>query len=134
MARCAELTLAWSGLLAGLAHLALSPVLQLKGQLKEAVQECETAVRLNPNLALAHHELAFSLFTFGRLEESVDSFDQAIRLSPNDPSRWNFYLLKGFSLTCLGQYERAIESLQDASRLRSSAFWRWKMAWPLQQR
>jgi adenylate cyclase len=106
-----------------LAHLALAPILQLKGQHSAAVLECQTAVRLNPNLALAHHELAFSLFTSGRLEESVQSFDRAIRLSPNDPSRWNFYLLKGMSLTSLGRYEQAIESLQEASRLRSSAFW-----------
>jgi adenylate cyclase len=106
-----------------LAHVALGRVYQLGGEYTVAVAEGETATKLNPNLAIAHHELGFILSEIGRLEQSIPCFDKAIRLSPNDPSRWNFFLIKGISLFGLGEFEQAIANLEEASRLRPSAFW-----------
>ena len=106
-----------------LAHLALGITTQIQGQLAPAILEGQTAIRLNPNLAIAHHELGFILFDGGRLQESIACFDKAIKLSPNDPSRWNFFLMKGQALALMGQFDRAIVNLEEASRLRPTAFW-----------
>jgi adenylate cyclase len=106
-----------------LAYVALGRVNQLAGQHGVAISEGETATRLNPNLAIAHHELGFILYESGRLEESIPCFDKAIKLSPNDPSRWNFIFLKACALLLLGEFDRAIASFEESSRLRPTAFW-----------
>ena len=106
-----------------LAHVALGRVNQLAGLPRTAISEGEIATRLNPNLAIAHYELGFILYESGRLEESIQSFDKAIELSPNDPSRWNFFLLKAIALLLQGEFDPAIENFEESSRLRPSAFW-----------
>jgi TolB-like protein len=106
-----------------LAHIALGRALDLMGDLETGIAECETAVRLNPNLAVAHHELGFVLVHAGRSAEALSCFDKAIRLSPNDPSRWNFFLLKGATQSHLGEHESAIGNLKTAARLRPTSFW-----------
>lgn len=105
-----------------LAHIALGVVNTWMGEFDTAVAECQMAVHLNPNLALAHHELGFALNHASRCAEAIDSFDAAIKLSPNDPGRWNFYLLKGSMLFAIGNFEAAIECLNHSSRLRPAAF------------
>ncbi len=106
-----------------LAHTALGRIRGLLGDEEVGIAECKTAVDLNPNLAVAHHELGFALYYSGQFAEAMLCFEKAIRLSPNDPSRWNFYYMKGCSLYSLGEYEEAIVSLKDAVRLRPAAFW-----------
>ena len=106
-----------------LAYVALGRVNQLAGHNRVAISQGETATRLNPNLAIAHHELGFILYESGRFEESIPCFDKAIKLSPNDPSRWNFFLLKGIALLLLGEFDRAIASFEESSQLRPTAFW-----------
>jgi len=106
-----------------LAHLVLGRVLGQKGDFEAGIAECEMAVRLNPNLTLAHHELGFINTFAGHFASAVPCFDQAIRLSPNDPSRWNFYNLKGIALTGLEQFVEAIACFKEAARQRPTAFW-----------
>ena len=106
-----------------LAYVALGRVNQMVGHHRNAISEGETATKLNPNLAIAHHELGFMLYGSGRLEESIGCFDKAIKLSPNDPARWNFFLLKAIALLLLGEFDQAIASFEESSRLRPTAFW-----------
>ena len=105
-----------------LAHIALGVVSCWMGEFDTAIVECQTAVRLNPNLAQAHHELGFALNHAGRCVDAVNSFDDAIRLSPNDPGRWNFYLLKGSMQFAVGDFDEAIDCLNQSARLRPAAF------------
>jgi tetratricopeptide (TPR) repeat protein len=67
--------------------------------------------------------LGFVLDNYGRIEESIASIDRAIRLSPNDPSRWNFYLVKGIALGGLGECDKAYQCYQESLRLRPGALW-----------
>jgi len=105
------------------AHLALGRVYGLRMDFEAGITECEIAVRLNPNLAMAHHELGFILVMAGRYEEANSSFYQAINLSPNDPTRWNFYLMKGIALYGMEKFEDALVCMKEAARLRPTAFW-----------
>jgi TolB-like protein len=106
-----------------LAHMALGRIYDLQLDGEAGVAECQNAIDLNPNLAIAHHELGFVLYMIGRSVDAVSCFDQAIRLSPNDPSRWNFYLLRGFVKYELGEFEASIKDAKEAARMRPSAFW-----------
>jgi len=105
-----------------LAHVSLGRVNDLLGNTDVAIAECKNAVELNPNLAIAHHELGMVQSHSDELEEAACSFNEAIRLSPNDPSRWNFFLIRGRVLFQIGQYEEAILSSKEASRLRTTAY------------
>jgi Flp pilus assembly protein TadD len=106
-----------------LAHTALGRIRGLSGDQEVGIAECRTAVDLNPNLATAHHELGFALYFSAQFAEAILCFEKAIRLSPNDPSRWNFYLLKADALYYSGEYEDAIVNIKEAIRLRPTAFW-----------
>jgi len=106
-----------------LAHVALGRANDIVGNTDLAIAECRTAVSLNPNLALAHHELGFVLSNAGFLKDAIPCHDKAIRLSPNDPSRWNFHLLKGISLIGIGENDLSLTSFTEAARLRPKAFW-----------
>jgi len=66
------------------AHVALGYVLAWSGQPDDAIVECETAIALNPNFAIAHWMLARALCSLGRSEEALAHADQAERLSPRD--------------------------------------------------
>ena len=65
----------------------------------------------------------FILVFAGRYEEANASFDRAINLSPNDPTRWNFYLMKGIALYGMEKFEEALVYEKEAARLRPTAFW-----------
>ncbi len=106
-----------------LAHVALGRINDILGNTGTAIAECRTAVSLNPNLALAHHELGFVLNNAGHLKESIPCYELAIRLSPNDPSRWNFHLVKGSAFLAMGEQDKAVASYTEAIRLRPKAFW-----------
>ena len=106
-----------------LAHTALGRVRGLSGDEEVGIAECRTAVDLNPNLLTVHYELGFALSLSTQFAEAILCYEKAIRLSPNDPSRWNFYILKAESLYYLGEYEDAIVSLKEAIRLRPTSFW-----------
>lgn len=106
-----------------MAHMVLGRVYSLKMDFESGIAECETAVRLNPNLAAAHHELGFVLVSSGQYQRAIPCFDKAINLSPNDPSRWNFYLIKGMALYGSKQYEDAEKCYLEAALLRPTAFW-----------
>lgn len=106
-----------------LAHMVLGRVYGLKGNFEAGIPESEIAVRLNPNLAMAHYEMGFNLNRAERYDEAIECFDRAITLSPNDPSRWNFYLVKGFALYGLDRFEDSIVCYKEAARMRPAAFW-----------
>ena len=52
---------------------------------QEAVEAGQTAVRLNPNYALAYAQLAWDQVTPAEIPLAIANIDQAIKLSPRDP-------------------------------------------------
>jgi len=105
-----------------LGHIAWGRVNGLQGRNEIAVAACKTAVRLNPNLAVAYHELGMALSFSDCPEDAIEYIDEAIRLSPNDPARWNFYLVRSRVLFSVGRYQEALPSGLEACRLRPEAF------------
>ena len=79
-----------------------------------ALREYETAIRLNPNYATAHHWYAVILAKMGRAEQAIREIEQARRLDPLSPRiNANVALVLYFAR----QYDRAIVEARKALEL-----------------
>jgi tetratricopeptide (TPR) repeat protein len=69
--------------------------------------ECEHALRLNPNLAIAHALIGLGRIYTGRAEETEAHITEALRLSPRDTSAQGWMTFAGVAKSQLGHYEQA---------------------------
>jgi adenylate cyclase len=86
----------------------------LTGQTHKAIQECKTALKINPHYALAHFHMGVAYLRSGRAEESIPYIETAIRLSPNDLYMGHFLARLGQAYLALRKYEKALESSREA--------------------
>ena len=90
------------------AYVALTRGHLLQGQHEAAIAAADTAIDLNPNMALAHFGRAHALWHAGRPAEAITSHDDAMRLSPHDPMMWAYMASKAIALVMLGEMEEAV--------------------------
>lgn len=84
------------------------------GRLENALQDYNTALKLNPKLASVYNNRANYYAAQGKLIEAISDYDSALNLNPgNIRARIN----QGITLRDLGLYERAIEELDLALQL-----------------
>lgn len=100
-----------------LTHYVRATVLHRMRASERALRECELAIGLNRNLALAHAYAGFMKLVLGRPEETEAHVAEAIRLSSRDPqlSHWYFYV--GAADVYMGRVDDAVEPLQKAVEL-----------------
>jgi TolB-like protein/Tfp pilus assembly protein PilF len=101
------------------AHLALANVRLFGRRFDDSVAEFETALRLNPNFALAQAYYGLSLAYSGRPEEADVAVRRALRLSPRDPLAAVYQGILSYSLFVGRKYEEAIKFAREALRQRS---------------
>jgi TolB-like protein len=89
----------------------------------DALAELETAVELNPCLAVTYCGLGDSLAYEGRIREAIPYFQKAIDLSPHDPLRWAFYSYRALAHIFAGQFDLADEWAQRACRVPNAHYW-----------
>jgi len=89
----------------------------------DALAELESAIDLNPNLAVVYCGLGDSLAYEGRFSEAIPHFEKAINLSPYDPQRWAFYSYRALAHLLARQFELAAEWAQKAARIPNSHYW-----------
>jgi tetratricopeptide (TPR) repeat protein len=106
-----------------LAHFACGRALLARKAYREALAELESAVALNPNLAVVYCGLADSLAYEGRFAEAIPHFEKAINLSPHDPQRWAFYSYRALAHILAGEFEQAFEWAQRATRVPNCHYW-----------
>ena len=93
------------------AHVALSlHAAQADHDLPESVREAEEAVRLNPDLAIAHHGLCIALNISRRSEEALPEARKAVELDPLTPL---FQAHVSWTLHCLERDDEAWDYLQS---------------------
>jgi tetratricopeptide (TPR) repeat protein len=94
-------------------HLALAMVYQSRGNLIQAIAECEIALDLNPNATNVLASAAEILVKLGRAEEAVAQTRRAIRLNPYHPEwyLWDLAWAQYFA----GDYEGSLTSLGQMS-------------------
>lgn len=88
-----------------------------------ALAELETAIELNPCLALSYCGLGDSLAYEGRISEAIPYFQRAIELSPYDPLRWAFYSYRALAHIFAREFELAFDCAQRATRLPNAHYW-----------
>lgn len=98
-------------------------VLLARGEYDLAIAENNTAIAMNPTLAVAHCSLGDSLAYEGRYEESIRCFEKSIELSPNDPQLWAFYTYGALALLFKGDYEESLRWLDKARSIPNYQYW-----------
>jgi TolB-like protein len=90
---------------------------------RDSLAELESAVELNPNLAVVYCGLGDSLAYEGRFAEAIPYFEKAINLSPYDPQRWAFFSYRALAHLLAGEFEQALEWAQKATRVPNCHYW-----------
>jgi TolB-like protein len=89
----------------------------------DALAELETAVELNPCLAVSYCGLGDSLAYEGRYSEAIPYFQRAVELSPYDPLRWAFYAYRALAHIFAQEFEQACDWAQRATRVPNAHYW-----------
>ncbi len=101
------------------AHNALGHVHLFSRRFDDALAEYETALRLNPNFALAQGYYGLSLSYSGRWREADEAARRAIRLSPRDPYLGVYYGIVAYAQYIGRNYPEAAKLAREGIRQRS---------------
>ena len=80
----------------------------------QGIAQCERALALDRNFAVAHGYIGMAKYFVGRGEESEGHIDEAFRLSPRDTFAYFWRALAGIAKVFLGQYEEAVARLRQS--------------------
>ncbi len=89
-------------------HMFLGLVDILTRRAAEGIAECEHALALDRNLALAHAFIGFGKIFIGRAEETEAHIGEALHLSPRDTTAFTWMTFVGMAKNRLGSYEQAV--------------------------
>jgi tetratricopeptide (TPR) repeat protein len=98
-----------------MAHDNIAKILIYQGNLVEARDHCEEALRINPDDPDGHNDLGITLQESGNVPEAVKHFERALQLDANYPQVHNNL---GLALVQLGKTPEAIQQYQEALRIR----------------
>jgi TolB-like protein/cytochrome c-type biogenesis protein CcmH/NrfG len=101
------------------AHNALGHVYLFARRFDDSLAEFETALRLNPNFALAQGYYGLSLSYNGRWQEADKAARRAIRLSPRDPFSAVYYGIAAYAQFIGRNYDEAIKLAREGLRQRN---------------
>jgi tetratricopeptide (TPR) repeat protein len=121
-AQCAmysNLETLWRTTLAGnpecwMAHNNLALYLLRQGRIDEAIQECDAALRLNPNDGEAWTNLGLAMLRLGRNGGAAIDFRSATQVDPNFAEAWSDL---GLALANQGEIDEAIAQFRKAAQV-----------------
>jgi adenylate cyclase len=105
-----------------LVHVAEARIRRAKGDHQGALDACDKALQLDPNLTTALVQKAFELIYLGRAQEAALA-TSAITLSPHDPDPGNFYWVSGIANYIVKDYNKAIPLLQKSVQERPTTWY-----------
>jgi tetratricopeptide (TPR) repeat protein len=97
-----------------MAHYLLGAVQISSNRVARGIAECEQALRLDRNLALAHGFIGLAKYFIGRSEETEDHIQNALRLSPRDTNAYLWAFFAGAAKFALGEDDEAIARFRGA--------------------
>jgi len=97
-----------------LAHNSIGQALYKKGNIEEALNHYNEAIRIVPTYAEARVNRGNCFDETGRYQQAIDDFNEAIRLKPHFAMP---YYNRGNAYRKLGQYQQAISDYTEAIRL-----------------
>lgn len=86
---------------------------------QEAERSVEEALRINPDLPLAHNARGYGLFVEGKLDDAREEFLKALASDPNLATAWSNL---GQTCAALGRYDEGLRAFREAIRLRPDQF------------
>jgi adenylate cyclase len=89
-------------------------VLREQSRYREAIEEYQRVLSLNPSMIPAYGGLAYVHVYLGEPELAIAEVDKAMQLSPHDPSAGNFYFHNAMAYGMLEDYEQALTWLRRA--------------------
>jgi TolB-like protein/class 3 adenylate cyclase/Flp pilus assembly protein TadD len=109
------------------AHCAIGCHYVLTRRAERGIAECERALALDPNLALAHAYIGMGKYTSGRNEEVEAHIIEAMRISPRDPRASAWGVIVGISFIAIGRNAEASHWLSRSLETNASSpiahFW-----------
>jgi tetratricopeptide (TPR) repeat protein len=90
------------------AHLALGFIYNCTKRAAQGIAECEHALRLNRNLAMAHSQIGLGKMFAGHPEETESHIREAFRLSPRDTFADTWALFAAMANNQLRRWEEAV--------------------------
>jgi protein O-mannosyl-transferase len=97
-----------------MAHDNLAKILILQGNLSEARDHCEQALRINPDDPDGHNDLGIALQGLGNVTEAVKHFERALEIDANYAQAHNNL---GLALVQLGKAPEAIQHYERALQI-----------------
>jgi adenylate cyclase len=96
----------------GEARSCLGWALHSRGEPEGALVEIERALRMSPNLAVAHWQRGATLIFSGRPKEGLDALETCIRLDPRDP----FMAVRLLHIACGLYFAREYDGVVEAAK------------------
>ena len=96
------------------AHLYMGVVQISTNRVDQGIAECERALALDRNLAIAHGWIGLAKYFIGRSEETEAHVQEAFRLSPRDTTAYAWMVWAGMAKLQLGRDEEGIAWLRRA--------------------
>ena len=98
-------------------HLAIARAYHVGRENDKAVAACETALRLNPNLAASEGLLGLVLAHMARYDQALEHVQRAERLSPRDPERPVWQLARTVAALVARHYEEYCDEATQLAEL-----------------
>ena len=101
------------------AHTYLGWAYSLHANYEEAIEECKTAIELDPDFGNPYNDIGSYLISLGRLEEAIIWLEKAIDAQDYDPRHFPYFNLgriyerKGDWFTAMNYYEDALDLNPD---------------------
>jgi len=101
------------------AHTYLGWAFSLRAHYEEAIEECKTAIELDPDFGNPYNDIGSYLISLGRLEEAIIWLEKAIDAQDYDPRHFPYFNLgriyerKGDWFTAMNYYEDALDLNPD---------------------
>ncbi len=98
------------------AHTFLGWTYSFRGQYDDAIEECKTAIGLDPDFGNPYNDIGAYLIHQGKFEEAIPWLERACSARRYDARHYPYYNL-GRIFERLGEVGRAIKAYRRASRL-----------------
>ena len=95
------------------AHTFLGWAYSFQGRIEEAINECETAIRIDPDFGNPYNDIGVYLIEKGEYDEAIPWLEKAMVAKRYEPRHYP-HMNMGRVLVRKGQYQEAIRELKKA--------------------